>query len=112
MKYISDGFEEKFNELVKEGEGFEEDRDAYVEDNVFFVPPVARWEFIKRVQQSTIGQIIDEAMIVIERENKNLKGVLPKNYARPGLIKQSLVNYRFIFMLILEARSKGTGCFR
>ncbi|NLK71455.1 MAG: SAM-dependent DNA methyltransferase [Clostridiales bacterium] len=91
LKYISDSFEEKFNELVKEGEGFEEDRDAYVEDNVFFVPPVARWEFIKKsAKQSTIGQIIDEAMIVIERENKNLKGVLPKNYARPELDKTKL----------------------
>jgi type I restriction enzyme M protein len=91
LKYISDSFEEKFNELVAEGDGFEEDRDAYIEDNIFFVPPSARWEFIKKsAKQSTIGQIIDEAMIVIERENKNLKGVLPKNYARPELDKTKL----------------------
>ena len=91
LKYISDSFEEKFNELVADGDGFEEDRDAYVEDNVFFVPPSARWDFIKKsAKQSTIGQIIDEAMIAIERENKNLKGVLPKNYARPELDKTKL----------------------
>jgi type I restriction enzyme M protein len=91
LKYISDSFEEKYNELLAEGEGFEEDRDAYVEDNIFFVPPSARWEFIKKsAKQSTIGQIIDEAMIAIERENKNLKGVLPKNYARPELDKTKL----------------------
>ena len=91
LKYISDSFEEKYNELVVEAEGFEEDRDAYVEDNVFFVPPTARWEFIKKnAKQSTIGQIIDEAMIAIERENKSLKGVLPKNYARPELDKTKL----------------------
>ena len=55
LKYISDSFEEKFNELVEEGDGFEEDRDAYVEDNIFFVPPSARWEFIKKsAKQSTI----------------------------------------------------------
>ena len=91
LKYISDSFEEKYNELVAEGDGFEEDRDAYLEDNVFFVPPSARWEFIKKsAKQSTIGQIIDDAMIAIERENKNLKGVLPKNYARPELDKTKL----------------------
>jgi len=91
LKYISDSFEEKYNELVAEGEGFEEDRDAYIEDNIFFVPPVARWEYIKNnAKQSTIGQIIDEAMIAIERENKSLKGVLPKNYARPELDKTKL----------------------
>jgi type I restriction enzyme M protein len=91
LKYISDSFEEKYNELVADGDGFEEDRDAYVEENVFFVPPSARWEFIKKsAKLSTIGQIIDEAMIAIERENKHLKGVLPKNYARPELDKTKL----------------------
>lgn len=91
LKYISDSFEDKYNELVAAGDGFEEDRDAYIEDNVFFVPPSARWEFIKKsAKLSTIGQIIDEAMIAIERENKNLKGVLPKNYARPELDKTKL----------------------
>lgn len=91
LKYISDSFEEKFNELVEEGDGFEEDRDAYAEDNIFFVPPSARWNEIKKdAKKSTIGQIIDDAMIAIERENKNLKGVLPKNYARPELDKTKL----------------------
>ena len=91
LKYISDSFEEKYNELVAEEEGFEEDRDAYVAENIFYVPPSARWDFIKKnAKQSTIGQIIDDAMITIERENRNLKGVLPKNYARPQLDKAKL----------------------
>lgn len=91
LKYISDSFEEKYNELVAEGEGFEEDIDAYAEDHIFFVPQSARWEYIKKnAKQSTIGQIIDDAMIAIERENKELKGVLPKNYARPELDKTKL----------------------
>jgi type I restriction enzyme M protein len=91
LKYISDSFEEKYLALLAEGDGFEEDRDAYIEDNIFFVPPSARWGFIKKsAKQSTIGQIIDEAMIAIEKENKNLKGVLPKNYARPELDKTKL----------------------
>src|SRR5690554_1555153 len=87
LKYISDSFEEKYNELVAE----EEDRDAYIAENIFFVPSSARWGYInKNAKQSTIGQIIDEAMIAIERENKSLKGVLPKNYARRELDKTKL----------------------
>ena len=91
LKYLSDSFEEKFNELVAEGDGFEEDRDAYIAENIFFVPAEARWEYIKKnAKQNTIGQIIDDAMMAIERENKHLKGVLPKNYARPELDKTKL----------------------
>src|SRR5690554_4194516 len=91
LKYISDSFEERYNELVAEGDGFEEDRDAYIAENIFFVPAEARWDYIKKnAKQNTIGQIIDDAMMAIERENKNLKGVLPKNYARPELDKTKL----------------------
>jgi len=91
LKYISDSFDERYQALKAEGEGFEEDRDAYSEKNVFFVPPSARWEFIKKsAKLPTIGQIIDEAMIAIERENKTLKGVLPKTYARSEINKQVL----------------------
>jgi type I restriction enzyme M protein len=112
LKYISDSFEEKYNELVAEGEGFEEDRDAYLEDNIFFVPPSARWDYIKRnAKQSTIGQIIDDAMIAIERENKNLKGVLPKNYARSELDKTKLGELIDLFSFNLaskEAKAQDT----
>lgn len=91
LKYISDSFEEKHAELVAEGEGFEEDRDAYTEKSIFFVPLGARWEFIKNsAKLVTIGQIIDDSMIAIERENASLKGVLPKNYARPEIDKTKL----------------------
>ncbi len=106
LKYISDSFEEKYNELLAEGDGFEEDRDAYLEDNVFFVAPSARWGFIKKsAKQSTIGQIIDEAMIAIERENKNLKGVLPKNYARPELDKTKLGELIDLFSFNLGSKA-------
>jgi len=82
LKYISDSFEERYDELVEEGDGFEEDIDAYTEENVFFVPQEARWDYIKsNAKQPTIGQVIDEAMLAIEKENAILKGVLPKNYA-------------------------------
>lgn len=110
LKYISDSFEEKYNELVEEGDGFEEDIDAYTEDNVFFVPQSARWSHIKEnAKQSTIGQIIDDAMIAIERENRTLKGVLPKNYARPELDKTKLGELIDLFSFNLgskEAKAK------
>lgn len=92
LKYISDSFTERYEEIKKKYPGMEEDRDAYESDNVFFVPKDARWDYIKsQAKQPTIGQIIDNAMVLIERENANtLKGVLPKNYARPELDKTRL----------------------
>lgn len=91
LKYISEAFENKHRELVEEGEGFEEDRDEYLAKNIFFVPEVARWDYIaKRAHTLEIGQVIDNAMIAIEEENDRLKGVLPKNYSRPELDKRRL----------------------
>lgn len=91
LKYISDAFEEKYNELVEEGEGFEEDRDEYLAENIFYVPEKARWDYIKKnAKKPQIGQILDDAMVAIEKENRSLKGVLPKNYARPELDKERL----------------------
>ena len=88
LKYISDSFEERYNELIADGDGFEEDADAYSEDSVFYVPKEARWEFIKsQAKLSSIGKIIDDAMIEIEKNNLSLKGVLPKTYARPEINK-------------------------
>ena len=91
LKYISDSFEERYQELVKEGEGYEEDRDFYEEKCIFFVPKTARWSVIKeKARTPQIGQAIDNAMIEIEKENDSLKGVLPKNYANPSIDKVKL----------------------
>ncbi|MDH2879782.1 type I restriction-modification system subunit M [Bacillus cytotoxicus] len=91
LKYISDKFETKYNELVEEGDGFEEDRDEYEAENIFWVPAEARWNFIKdNAKDAKIGQIIDDAMILIEKENTTLKGVLDKRYARPEIDKRRL----------------------
>ncbi len=110
LKYISDSFEEKFNQLVSDGEGFEEDRDFYTEENVFFVPKEARWNYIKeQAKLPTIGQVIDDAMILIEKENKKLKNVLPKNYGRPELDKTKLGEMIDLFSFNLgskEAKSQ------
>src|SRR4029434_7095693 len=68
-----------------------EDPDEYRALNIFWVPPEARWSHLKaQAKQSTIGQIVDDAMAGIERDNPSLKGVLPKDYARPALDKQRL----------------------
>ncbi|KGN00302.1 N-6 DNA methylase [Clostridium novyi A str. 4570] len=91
VKYISDKFETKYNELLEEGEGFEEDRDEYTFENIFWVPKEARWNYIRdNAKDPKIGQIIDDAMILIEKENPALKGVLDKRYARPELDKRRL----------------------
>lgn len=91
LKYISDSFEEKKKQLEKDSEADPEDRDEYTAENVFWVPKEARWEYIQsNAKQPDIGKIIDNAMDVIEKENPTLKGVLPKEYARPELDKTRL----------------------
>ena len=91
LKYISDRFETKHQELVDEGAGFEEDQDEYAAENIFFVPENARWSVIAAAAHTPeIGTVIDDAMRSIEKENKRLKDILPKNFARPELDKRRL----------------------
>lgn len=91
LKYISDRFEIRYKELVDEGEGFEEDRDEYTSESVFYVPQDSRWDVIaKKARTPEIGIAIDDAMRHIEKENIKLKGILPKNFSRPELDKRRL----------------------
>jgi type I restriction enzyme M protein len=91
LKYISDAFEEKHVALKKEKGADPEDRDEYVAVNIFWVPTEARWAFLQgKAKDPLIGRKLDEAMIAIERDNATLKGVLPKDYARPHLDKHRL----------------------
>jgi type I restriction enzyme M protein len=95
LKYISDSFEEHRSKLVKaEGvyDGADpEDKDEYRAENIFYVPQEARWSYIQtRAKLPSIGEDLDKAMEVIEKENSSLKGILPKVYAKPNLDKQSL----------------------
>ena len=91
LKYLSDRFDERSKELVAEGYGDEEDRDCYTEESVFYVPAEARWQAVAAEAHSPeIGQVIDNAMRAIERENDSLKDVLPKNFSRPELDKRRL----------------------
>jgi len=93
LKYISDAFEEQHAKLVAEqAAGADpEDMDEYRAVNIFWVPPEARWSYLKsQARQTTIGEIVDGAMVHIEQSNPVLKGVLPKEYARPALDKTRL----------------------
>lgn len=93
LKYVSDAFEEYHAQLERErDEGADpEDPDEYRAKNIFWVPPEARWQQIQaQARQPTIGKVVDDAMLAIERDNPALKGVLPKDYARPALDKQRL----------------------
>jgi type I restriction enzyme M protein len=106
LKYISDAFEEHQNKLredianpaselylekLEEREAALEDRDEYIAANIFWVPQEARWSHLRaNAKQPTIGKTLDDALVAIERDNPSLKGVLPKDYARPALDKQRL----------------------
>src|SRR3970282_2271513 len=93
LKYISDAFEAKHAELEsqKDQGADPEDADEYRAVSIFWVPVEARLSSLKaNAPQPTIGALVDAAMTAIERDNPSLKGVLPKDYARPGLDKQRL----------------------
>ena len=111
LKYISDAFEERHAFLAKAIDDPEneyylkpdvpnrsdavlsllEDRDEYIAKNIFWVPKEARWSNLKaNAKQPTVGKVVDDAMLAIERDNPSLKGVLPKDYAHPRLDKQRL----------------------
>lgn len=106
LKYISDRFVERYEDLKRKALNSKdedyyvsdghvdyvvEDRDEYASENIFWVPKDARWEYLQNnAKQPTIGRIVDDAMVAIERENPTLKGVLPKIYARPALDRARL----------------------
>lgn len=86
LKHISEGFEAKRAQLLADYPEGAEDADEYRADNVFWVPPLARWSLLQaNARQPGIGKVVDDAMLEIEKVNPGLKGVLPKEYARPGL---------------------------
>ena len=106
LKYISDRFETKHQELVDEGGGFEEDKDEYTAENIFFVPENSRWSVIAAAAHTPeIGTVIDDAMRAIEKENTTLKNVLPKNYASPDLDKRILGDVVDIFTNSIDMSS-------
>ena len=107
LKYISDRFNERRNEIASDAsipdvlrDELLEEKDSYTAESVFWVPEHARWEYLKENATSTkptIGELIDTAMIAIESENPTLKGVLTKNYARPELDQTKLAEVVKLF---------------
>lgn len=86
LRHISGAFEAKRQALLDEYPDEAEDPDAYLAENVFWVPPEARWSHLQaNAKQPSIGRQIDEAMMAIEKVNPILKGVLPKDFGRPAL---------------------------
>ena len=91
LRYVSSVFEEKYQALLEEGDGFEEDEEAYLAENIFFIPPQARWSTLRaEAHTPEIGRRINEAMMQIERSNSALKGVMPTIYTRPELRSSQL----------------------
>ena len=113
LKYISDCFEKRYQELVDEGEGFEEDRDEYTAEHIFWVPQEARWKNIAdKAHDPHIGQVIDNALEAIENENPKLKKILPRNYARPEIDKTRLGDVVEIFDNVdMKAQGEGIDLF-
>lgn len=114
LKYISDAFEELYTKLdaEKDKTGADpEDKDEYTAERVFYVPPQARWKWLQnRAKLPTIGKDIDDAMDAIEKDNTSLKGVLPKDYARPALDKQRLGELiDLIGSITLSSNGSGKG---
>ena len=98
LKYLSDRFAQRYQALVDEGEGFEEDKDEYTAERIYFIPEKARWDVIaKAAHTPEIGSVIDNAMRSIEKENPRLKDILPKNFSRPELDKRRLGNIVDLF---------------
>ncbi|MFG1350125.1 type I restriction-modification system subunit M [Xanthobacter autotrophicus] len=110
LKHISDSFEAKRAELLADYPEGAEDRDEYAADNVFWVPPAARWSHLQaNAKLPGIGKLIDEAMLAIEKDNENLKGVLPKDYGRPALNAVMLGELIDLVSNIALGQEKGTA---
>ena len=108
LKYVSDRFEEKYQELVSEGDGFENDKDEYTSEHIFWVPDKARWNYVSTFsKQEIIGQKLDEAFIEIEKENDELKGILPKIYSSSTVDKRRLGELIDLFTNQLETDGEG-----
>lgn len=83
LKYLSDKFNVRYQELLREGKGYENDKDEYIQNMVFWIPEKSRWEYISRFSNSEeLGKVLDEAFIEIEKENNELKNILPKTYSK------------------------------
>lgn len=97
LKYISDKFNYKYQEFVTSGLGYEEDRSRYIENNIFWIPKNARWsEITNKMNNPRIGFIIDEAIELLERENKQLRNLIYKVFSTTSFDKGELCKMIFV----------------
>jgi type I restriction enzyme M protein len=107
LKYISESFQELYEKLAQDEFSDPEDRDEYKAENIFFVPEKARWKNLQaKAKLPTIGQELDDAMESIEKENPELRNVLPKVFGKPNLDKTSLGQ---LIDLISDTELKSTS---
>ena len=105
LKYISDRFDDKYQELVEEGDGFEEDIDEYTSEGIFFVPGDARWsEIAAKAHTPEIGTVIDNAMRAIEKENKRLKDILIHPHPSCSFFSSFTIRPRFLAVFMKVGR--------
>ena len=111
LKYLSDKFNVRYQELLKEGKGYENDKDEYIQNMVFWIPEKSRWEYISKYSNSEeLGKVLDEAFIEIEKENSELKNILPKTYSKLEVDQRRLGELIDLFTNKLDLKD-STGDF-
>ena len=111
LKYLSDKFNVRYQELLKEGKGYENDKDEYIQNMVFWIPEKSRWEYISKYSNSEeLGKVLDEAFIEIEKENSELKNILPKTYSKLEVDQRRLGELMDLFTNKLDLKD-STGDF-
>ncbi|MGC5052830.1 N-6 DNA methylase [Micromonospora sp. DT48] len=114
LKYVSDAFAERRAQIgdslsdIPENRRaqFLDDRDEYTSANVFWVPETARWDYLVENAPRGVGELLDDAMDAIMRENPALSGVLPKIFNRDNVDQKRL---KELVDLISDARFTGHG---
>lgn len=111
LKYLSDKFNVRYQELLKEGKGYENDKDEYIQNMVFWIPEKSRWEYISKYSNSEeLGKVLDEAFIEIEKDNSELKNILPKTYSKLEVDQRRLGELIDLFTNKLDLKD-STGDF-
>ncbi len=126
LKHMSDSFEKRRKNLEEKtqdpdsdyycGDNEDEreyilnDKDEYYRENVFFIPEEARWNYlVEQATQPGIGKKIDDAMRKIEKENSQLKGMLPKVYSRSTLPRDALEQLLNLFTNVDMSKTDENG---
>ena len=112
LKYLSDKFDLRYKELVSEGKGYENDIDEYTKKMVFWIPETARWSYISKYSKSEeLGKVLDDAFIAIEKQNPELRNILPKTYSKLEVDQRRLGELIDLFTNKLDTTNAGGDFF-